>query len=91
VRAAPTGYTLALVGQYNAVNATLYAKLSFDFVQDILPVAAIIRFPNVIAVNLSVPAKSIPEFIAYAKANPGKLNMASTGIGSLSHVAGGSR
>ena len=76
VRAAPDGYTLLLVAPANAINATLYDKLNFDFLRDMLPVAGIIRFPNVVVVNPSAPVKSIPELIAYAKANPGKLNMA---------------
>ena len=72
----------------NAINATLYDKLNFNFIRDIAPVAGIIREPNVMVVNPSVPAKTVPEFIAYAKANPGKINMASAGNGSPSHVAG---
>jgi tripartite-type tricarboxylate transporter receptor subunit TctC len=72
----------------NAINASLYHKLPFDFIRDIAPVAGIIRFPNVVMVNPSVPAQSIPELIAYAKANPGKLNMASAGNGSTTHVSG---
>jgi tripartite-type tricarboxylate transporter receptor subunit TctC len=81
VRASPDGYTLLLVGLNNAVSATLYQKLNFDFIRDIAPVAAIVRVPHVLEVNPSVPAKTVPEFIAYAKANPGKLNMASGGNG----------
>ena len=77
-----------LVGSPNAINATLYDKLNFNFIRDIAPVASIVRFPNVMVVNPSVPAKTVPEFIAYAKANPGKINMASAGIGSTPHVAG---
>jgi len=88
VRAAPDGYTLLLVTPANAINATLYDKLNFDFLRDIAPVAGIIRFPNVVVVNLSLPIKSIPELIAYAKANPGKLNMASGGNGATSHISG---
>ena len=88
VRAPPDGYTLALVGAPSAINATLYEKLNFNFIRDIAPVASIIRFPNVMVVNPSVPAKTVPEFIAYAKANPGKLNMASPGNGSTPHVTG---
>ena len=88
VHASPDGYTLLLVAPANAINATLYDKLSFDFIRDIAPVAGIIRFPNVVVVNPSVPAKTIPELIAYAKANPGKLNMASSGNGSTIHVSG---
>ena len=81
VRAPPDGYTLLLVGTPNAINATLYDKLNFNFIRDIAPVAGIIRVPYVMVVNPSVPAKTVPEFIAYAKANPGKINMASAGIG----------
>jgi tripartite-type tricarboxylate transporter receptor subunit TctC len=88
VRAPPDGYTLVLVGAPSAINATFYDKLSFNFIRDIAPVAAIIRFPNAVVVNPSVPAKTIPEFIAYAKANPGKLNLASPGSGSTPHLAG---
>ena len=88
VRAPPDGYTLVLCGAPSAINATLYEKLSFNFIRDIAPVAIIIRFPNVVVVNPSVPVKTLPEFIAYAKANPGKLNMSSPGIGSTPHVAG---
>ena len=82
VRAPADGYTLLLVSSANAINATLYDKLNFNFIRDIAPVAGIIRVPNVMVVNPSVPAKTVPEFIAYAKANPGKINMASGGIGS---------
>jgi tripartite-type tricarboxylate transporter receptor subunit TctC len=88
VRAAPDGYTLLLVSTTNAINATLYDRLNFDFLRDILPVAGIIRLPLVIVVNPSVPAKTVPEFIAYAKANPGKINLGSPGIGTPGHVAG---
>ena len=88
VRAAPDGYTLMLVAPANAINATLYEKLNFDFLRDIDPVAGIIRFPNVVVVNPSLPINSIPELIAYAKANPGKLNMASSGNGSTIHMSG---
>jgi tripartite-type tricarboxylate transporter receptor subunit TctC len=88
VRAPPDGYTLLLVAPANAINATLYDRLSYDFIRDIAPVAGLIRFPNVIVVNPSVPAKTVPELIAYAKANPGKLNMASSGNGSTIHVSG---
>ena len=88
VRAPPDGYTLLLVAPANAINATLYDKLSYNFIRDIAPVAGLIRFPNVIVVNPSVPAKTVPELIAYAKANPGKLNMASSGNGSTIHVSG---
>jgi tripartite-type tricarboxylate transporter receptor subunit TctC len=88
VRAAPDGYTLLLVAPANAINATLYGKLNFDFLRDIVPVAGIIRFANVVVVNPSLPIKTIPELIAYAKANPGKLNMASSGNGSTIHMSG---
>jgi tripartite-type tricarboxylate transporter receptor subunit TctC len=88
VRAPADGYTLLLVGAPNAINASLYDKLSFDFVRDIAPVASIVRVANVLLVNLSVPAKTGPELIAYAKANPGKINMASVGNGSTPHVTG---
>jgi len=88
VRAAPDGYTLLMAGPPQAINATLYDKLSFNFIRDIAPVAAISREPSVVVVNPSVPATTIPEFIAYAKANPGKLNMASAGTGSLTHMTG---
>jgi tripartite-type tricarboxylate transporter receptor subunit TctC len=88
VRAAPDGYTLLLVAPANAINATLYDKLNFNFLHDIAPVAGIIRFPNVVVVNPSLPIKTIPELIAYAKANPGRLNMASSGNGSTIHMSG---
>ena len=88
VRAPPDGYTLAVIGAPSAINATLYEKLNFNFIRDITPVASIIRFPNVMVVNPSVPVTTVPEFIAYAKANPGKLNMASPGNGSTPHVTG---
>ena len=88
VRAPPDGYTLVMVGQPNAINATLYDKLSFSFISDVAPVAGVIRFPNVMNVTPSVPAKTVPEFISYAKANPGKINMASPGIGSSPHMIG---
>jgi tripartite-type tricarboxylate transporter receptor subunit TctC len=88
VRATPDGYTLLLAAPANAINATLYEKLNFNFLSDIEPIAGIIRFPNVVVVNPSLPVKSIPELIAYAKANPGKLNMASSGNGSTIHMSG---
>src|SRR6266487_1227295 len=88
VRAPADGYTLLLAGTPNTVNVTLYEKLNFNFIRDITPVAGVIRGSFVMVVNPSVPAKSVPEFIAYAKANPRKLNMASAGNGTASHVAG---
>jgi tripartite-type tricarboxylate transporter receptor subunit TctC len=88
VRAAADGYTLLLVHASNAINTTLYDKLNFNFIRDIAPIAGIMVVPNVMVVNPSVPAKTVPEFIAYAKANPGKINLASGGIGGPSHVAG---
>ena len=88
VHASPDGYTLLWVTQTNAINATLYSTLNFNFISDIQPVASILHVPAVVMVNPSVPAKTIPEFIAYAKANPGKINMSSPGIGSINHVAG---
>jgi tripartite-type tricarboxylate transporter receptor subunit TctC len=88
VRAPPDGYTLFLVAPANAINATLYDKLNYNFIRDIAPIAGIIRFPNVMEVNPSVPVKTVPEFIAYAKANPGKLNFASSGNGSTIHMSG---
>jgi tripartite-type tricarboxylate transporter receptor subunit TctC len=86
--AAPDGYTLLWATAANAINATLYDKLHFNFIRDITPVAGIIRVPNVMEVNPSVPAKTVPEFIAYAKSNPGKINMASGGTGTTPHLAG---
>jgi tripartite-type tricarboxylate transporter receptor subunit TctC len=88
VHASPDGYTLLWVTQTNAINATLYDTINFNFGADIQPVASILRVPAVVMVNPAVPAKTIPEFIAYAKANPGKVNMSSPGIGSINHVAG---
>jgi len=88
VRAPADGYTLLFVGPPNAINATLYKKLSYNFIRDIAPVAAISREPNVMVVNPSVPAKTVTEFIAYAKANPGIINMGSSGNGSGPHLAG---
>jgi tripartite-type tricarboxylate transporter receptor subunit TctC len=88
VRAPADGYTLLLGGAVNAINATFYERLNFDFIRDIAPVASLIRFPNVIDLNPSFPAKTIPEFIAYAKANPGKVNMASSGNGTSQHLSG---
>jgi tripartite-type tricarboxylate transporter receptor subunit TctC len=88
VRAPPDGYTIALIGAPSAINATLYQNINFNFVRDIAPIAVIVRFPNVMVVNPAVPAKTVPEFIAYGKANPSKLNMSSPGNGSTPHVAG---
>jgi tripartite-type tricarboxylate transporter receptor subunit TctC len=88
LRAPPDGYTLLQVTSSNAVNATFYENLSFDFINDIAPVGAIIRVPFVMEVNPSVPARTVPEFIAYAKANPGRINMASGGTGTSIHIAG---
>jgi tripartite-type tricarboxylate transporter receptor subunit TctC len=88
VKALSDGHTLLLVNAANAINATLYEKLNFNFIRDIAPIASIMRQPQVMLVNPSVPAKSVPEFIAYAKSNPGKINMASSGNGSPSHMAG---
>jgi tripartite-type tricarboxylate transporter receptor subunit TctC len=88
VRASPDGYTLLMVSSANAINATLYDKLNFNFIHDIAPVATIIGNTYVMVVHPSMPAKTVPEFIAYAKANPGKINMASAGNGSPPHVAG---
>ena len=84
VRAPADGYTLLMVGSYNATNASLYDKLNFNFIRDITPVASLLRVPFVMVVNPSVPAKTVPEFITYAKANPRKLNMASAGTGTTS-------
>jgi tripartite-type tricarboxylate transporter receptor subunit TctC len=88
VRSAPDGYTLLFVSPSAAINATLYQKLTFNFVRDIAPVAGLIRTPDVLEVNPSFPAKTVPEFIAYARANPGKVNYASSGIGTVQHLAG---
>jgi tripartite-type tricarboxylate transporter receptor subunit TctC len=88
VKAAADGYTLLLATVPNAVNASLYEKLNFNFIRDTAPVAGIIRVPMVILLNPSVPARTVPEFVAYAKANPGKINMASAGNGSAPHMAG---
>jgi tripartite-type tricarboxylate transporter receptor subunit TctC len=88
VRAPGDGYSLLLASGANAINAALYEKLNFNFIRDIAPVASIIRTPLVMVVNPSVPAKTVPEFIAYAKANPGKINMASGGTGTGTHIAG---
>ena len=83
----PDGYTLLSVSSPNAINATLYDNLNFNFIRDIAPVASIMRVPLVMEVNPSVPVKTVPEFIAYAKANPGKINYASAGIGTPQHVS----
>jgi tripartite-type tricarboxylate transporter receptor subunit TctC len=86
--AAPDGYTILLVGVSAAINTTLYDNLSFNFIRDIAPVAGIMSIPLYLAINPAVPAKTLPEFIAYAKARPGKINMGSAGIGSAGHLAG---
>jgi tripartite-type tricarboxylate transporter receptor subunit TctC len=88
VNAPADGYTLLLANFGNASNASLYANLKFNFIRDVTPVAGIVRVPNLMLVNQSVPAKTVPEFIAYVKANPGKVNMSSAGIGSTGHLAG---
>ena len=88
MRAAPDGYTLFLVNPANAINATLYEKLNFNFIRDLAPIAGFIRVPNVMEVNPSVPVKTVPELIAYAKANPGKINLASSGAGTSIHMSG---
>jgi tripartite-type tricarboxylate transporter receptor subunit TctC len=88
VRAPPDGYTLLMAGSPNAINATLYERLNFNFIRDIAPVASIMRVPNVMVVNPSLPVKTVPEFIAYAKTNPGKINFASSGNGSTLHLSG---
>src|SRR5262249_32359541 len=88
VRAAADGYTLLLCRVNNAISATLYEKLNFNFIRDIAPIAPIVGFPYIMVVNPSVSANTVPEFIAYAKANPGTISMASTGIGGGPHVAG---
>src|SRR5258707_6715108 len=89
VNAAPDGHTLLMVSPTNAVNATLYDKLSYNFIRDIAPVAGVTRVANVMVVNPSFPAKTVPEFIAYAKANPDRINMASGGTGSSQQISGG--
>jgi tripartite-type tricarboxylate transporter receptor subunit TctC len=88
VRAPADGYTLLLGGAVNAVNATLYENLGFNFIRDLAPVAGAVRFPNVMAVNASFPVRTVPEFIAYVKANPGKVNQGSSGNGTTQHLAG---
>jgi tripartite-type tricarboxylate transporter receptor subunit TctC len=88
IRSPADGYTVLLAGAVNAINATLYDKLNFNFAADIAPVAGAVQFPNVMTVSASFPAKSVPEFIAYAKANPGKINHGSSGVGTSQHLAG---
>ena len=88
VRSPADGYTLLFIGSPNAINTSLYTRLNFNFSRDIAPVAAIVSVPNVMVVHPSVPATTVPEFIAYTKANPGKINMASSGVGSTPHLAG---
>jgi tripartite-type tricarboxylate transporter receptor subunit TctC len=88
VNAAPDGHTLLHIATNNAINTSLYEKLSFNFIRDIAPVAGIMRVPNIMEVHPSVPAKTVPEFIAYARANPGKINFASGGNGTSQHVSG---
>ena len=88
MRAPPDGHTLLLVRTAHAINATLLDKLNYNFIRDIAPVGGIVRVPNIMEVNPSIPAKTVPEFIAYAKANPGKLSMASAGNGTIPHMAG---
>src|ERR1041385_8135234 len=88
INSPPDGYTLFLTNLSNAINASLYEKLPFDFMRDMLPVAGITQAPAVFAINSSVPAKTVPEFIAHAKANPGRINMGSAGVGSTGHLAG---
>jgi tripartite-type tricarboxylate transporter receptor subunit TctC len=85
--AAPDGYTILFVAPSAAINATLYEKLNFNFIRDFAPIAGIMRIPNVMVVNPSVPARTVPEFIAYAKANPGKINVASPGVGTSVHLS----
>jgi tripartite-type tricarboxylate transporter receptor subunit TctC len=88
VRSPPDGYTLLMVTASNAINATLYEKLTFNYLRDTVPVGGVIRYPNVVEVNNDLPVRTIPEFIAHLKANPGKLSMGSGGIGSSQHLAG---
>ena len=88
VRATADGYTILLVSAAHAINATLYERLSYNFLRDIAPVAGIIRVPNVMEINPSLPPRGVPEFIAYAKANPGSINMASGGNGTSQHLSG---
>jgi tripartite-type tricarboxylate transporter receptor subunit TctC len=88
IKSAPDGYTVFLVNPANAINASLYAKLPFNFLRDMEPVAGLVRVPNVMEVTRSMPVKTVPEFIAYAKKNPGKINMASSGSGTSVHLSG---
>ena len=88
LRAAPDGYTMLLVNPANGINATLYKNLNFDFIRDVAPVAGLVRTPNVMEVTPSLPVKTVAEFIAYCKANPGKINMASSGSGTSVHLSG---
>jgi tripartite-type tricarboxylate transporter receptor subunit TctC len=88
IRSPADGYTLLMVGPPNVINASLYDKLNFNFIRDIAPIAAMTRVPNVLEVHPSIPARTVPELIAFAKANPGKLNMASAGIGTSQHISG---
>jgi tripartite-type tricarboxylate transporter receptor subunit TctC len=88
INSPPDGYTLLLIGTASAISASLYERLPFNFLRDIAPVAGLVRFPLVMEVNRSVPATTVAEFIAYAKANPGKINMASSGVGTAPHMAG---
>lgn len=88
LRAPPDGYTLLQLGTFSTINTAVYGKLNFDFIRDIAPIASIFRVPSVMLVNPTFPAKSVPEFIEFAKANPGKLNMASGGVGGFSHAFG---
>jgi tripartite-type tricarboxylate transporter receptor subunit TctC len=88
LKSAPDGYTVLLVNPANAINSTLYKKLNFDFLADWAPIAGIVRVPNVMEINPAVPAKTVAEFIAYAKANPNKINMASSGSGTSVHLSG---
>ena len=88
INSAPDGHTILVCASANTINATLYKKLAFDFVRDTVPVAGLARVPNALLVHPSVPATTVPEFIAYAKANPGKINMASSGNGTTVHLAG---
>jgi tripartite-type tricarboxylate transporter receptor subunit TctC len=88
VRSPADGYTLLMIDVSPAINATLFNKLNFDFIRDVAPVANIVRVPNVMVVNPAFPAKTVPEFIAYAKANPGKISLASAGIGTVNHLSG---